>query len=202
MPKLGRPAPEPYPEPHGTRTWWWSRMRKEIAGTSPGTVPGTLPATTWKQELTMEQCQKTRETSPEPHGWNSARKWWWNRIPKRRDRTRRNQEMMMGQNAKRIGGTSPGTLPGTRQSWWSTGCFLEEFRTPLSSWAVWGKRTSANGRKEKGRPDRTPDRMVERVPGRTPDKKPEDERWTKSQKIPRMDFPIECQKRCRIRNTR
>ena len=48
--------------------------------------------------------------------------------------TRSNQKMMMEQNPfpdKRE--TSPGTLAGTRKSWWNKAWFLEELRTPFSS---------------------------------------------------------------------
>ena len=71
----------------GTRKWRWNRMPEDYRETIPGTLPGT-------------------------------RKWRWNRMPEDYRETiprtlpgnKRNQEMMIQQNAR---------IPGTRKSWWN-----------------------------------------------------------------------------------
>ena len=96
------------------------------------------------------------EPNPEPDG---TRKWWWNRTPQEyREanpvalrRTRRNQKMMMEQNAKRL--ENPFTFKAVwgkvMMEWWNKDCFLEELRTPFSSRAVWGKRKGSMSNKIK-----------------------------------------------------
>ena len=84
--RVGRQAREPYPEPEGTRKWCWNRMPKDKGDKprnptpnqkEPGNDDGT-------------ECQKRKERSPGTLL-----------------RTRRNQEMMMEQNARRVGKQAP-----------------------------------------------------------------------------------------------
>ena len=91
--RLVRQAPEPYPEPEGTRKSWWNR-RPKGSGDKPGTLPGS--------KIMMEQ--------------NVGRLGSPGTLPK----TRWNQEMMMEQHARRLERQAPEPYPETRKSRWKT----------------------------------------------------------------------------------
>ena len=105
--RLGRQSPEPYPEP-GHEDGTECQKNRE-------TIPGTLPATKMIEEMMMEQNARIPGTNlveqncflkdlRTPFSSRDV----WARNPSQ------NQEIMMEQDAKRIG-DKPGTLAGTRK---------------------------------------------------------------------------------------
>ena len=157
--RVGRQAPQPFPEPEATdpkqqqtmfprrscakKFHWvphfWEKKRKKRRETNPGTRARNQPenhdgtqSSSWerKEKKCREtrprtlgnhdgtQCHNTRETSPTT-------------LPG----TRWNQDMLMEQNARRLGRQSPepnrnqkteetmmeqnARIPGTKKSWWN-----------------------------------------------------------------------------------
>ena len=114
---IGRPIPE--------------RRSERTEGRRAPEPPGTLPTTRWNQEMMMEQNarrigRQALEPYPQPDG---TRKWSGTECQKNRETspgtlptTRWNQEMMMEQNARRIGRQALEPYPqpdGTRKWWWN-----------------------------------------------------------------------------------
>ena len=127
--KEGRQAAEP--EPGTSRSQkitilFLRKEKKEKEGTSPGTLAGTRR----KEEIMMEHIAAIpRRQAPRPFlGPDGTRT-----DGTESQKTTRNQEMEMEQDAKRVGRpgkdewtgcqksreTSPGTLVGTRKWWWN-----------------------------------------------------------------------------------
>ena len=129
--RLGRQKPEP--ENHdGTKTVSWknsephstpelfgeqtrnpTRNQKMMMGQNAQRVGRqTLEPYPEPQKDDGAECQKNRETNPGT--LPGTRKWWWNKMPKEYGDKPRNREVMMEQNAKRVGKQTREPYP----EWW------------------------------------------------------------------------------------